>query len=83
MNAAPPIEAGAEKLTVADVSPAEAVPIVGAPGATAFTVNVRETVVAALVEAFPDWSASILQEPAVTKVRAPPDESYTHLWWWS
>lgn len=69
----PPAEAGAEKVTDADESPAVAVPIAGAPGATAFTVNERVTVDAALVELLPDWSALTVQVPAVTKVRAPPE----------
>ena len=44
---APPLDAGAVKVTVAWVSPAVAVPMVGAFGATAFTVNERLTGVAA------------------------------------
>ena len=69
---APPELAGAENVTEACVSPAVAVPIVGAPGTTALTLKVRETVAAALTLALPAWSASIVQLPAVTKVRAPP-----------
>jgi hypothetical protein len=45
--AEPPLELGAVKLTLACVLPAAAVPMVGAPGATAFTVKERLTVVAA------------------------------------
>jgi len=55
------------------VSPAVAEPIVGALGATALTVKVWLTVVAALVAAFPAWSASIVHEPELTKVNAPPE----------
>ena len=69
---APPVEAGAVKVTVAWVSPAVAVPMVGAPGTTAFTVKVRDTVGAAFQATLPLWSASIVQLPAVTKVSAPP-----------
>ena len=69
----PPLLAGAVKVTVAAVFPAVAVPIVGAPGAMAFTVKVRLTVLAAFQTLSPAWSASIVQEPAVTKVRAPPE----------
>ena len=60
------------KVTVAWVSPAVAVPMVGAPGTTAFTVKVWVTVVAAFHTVLPTWSASIVQLPAVTKVSAPP-----------
>src|SRR5687768_6901762 len=73
MIAAPPMEAGAVNVTVAWVSPAVAVPMVGAPGTTALTVNVRVTVVAAFHAASPAWSASMVQLPAVTKVSVPPD----------
>ena len=45
---APPVLAGAVKLTDAVVSPAVALPILGAPGTTALTVKERLTVVAAL-----------------------------------
>ena len=44
---APPFDAGAENVTLACVFPAVAVPMVGAPGTTAFTVNDRLTCVAA------------------------------------
>ncbi len=47
--------------------------MVGAPGTTAFTVNVRETVAAASVAAFPAWSALIEHDPAVTNVSVPPE----------
>jgi len=69
----PPAEAGALKVTVAEVFPAVAVPMVGAPGAMALTVNEWVTVEAALVAELPDWSALIVQVPAVTKVNAPPE----------
>lgn len=49
-----------------------AVPMVGAPGTTAFTVKVWATVGAAFQATLPLWSASIVQLPAVTKVSAPP-----------
>lgn len=69
----PPAEADAVNETVAEVSPAVAVPIVGALGAIALTVNDLVTVVAALVAELPAWSASIVQVPADTNVRAPPE----------
>lgn len=71
MIATPPLLAGAVKLTVASVSPAVAVPIVGAPGTTALTVNDWLTCVAARYDAVPSSSARIVQVPAVTKVSAP------------
>ena len=71
--AAPPLLAGAAKVTVAAVSPAVAVPMVGAPGTMALTGNVCDTVAAAFHAPLPAWSALMLQEPAVTKVRRPPD----------
>ena len=43
---APPVKVGGVNATDAWVSPAVAVTAVGAPGTTAFTVNVRDTVVA-------------------------------------
>ena len=70
--AEPPVEAGAVNVTEAWVSPAVAVPMVGAPGTMAFTVNVLLTVGAAFHAVLPAWSALIVQEPAVTKVSAPP-----------
>ena len=60
------------KVTVAWVLPAVAVPMVGAPGTTAFTVKDRVTVGAAFHTLLPAWSAAIVQEPAVTMVSAPP-----------
>ena len=72
MIGAPPVLAGAVKVTLAWVSPAVAAPMVGAPGTTAFTVKVRVTVGAAFHTLLPAWSAAIVQEPAVTKVSAPP-----------
>src|SRR5579884_3067678 len=70
---APPLEAGAVKVTDAWVSPAVAVPIVGAPGTTALTVNDCVTVGAAATVPLPAWSALIEQLPALTNVTAPPD----------
>ena len=55
----------------ASVSPAVALPMVGAPGATALTVKVCVTVAAAFHAALPAWSASMVQVPALTKVSAP------------
>lgn len=46
-------------------------PIVGALGAIALTVKVWLTVGAALVLLLPAWFASMVQEPAVTKVITP------------
>src|SRR6478672_13444631 len=69
----PPVLAGGVKLTVAAVLPAVAAPMVGAPGTMALTVNVRETVGAAFQAVLPDWSASMVQLPAVTNVSAPPE----------
>ncbi|MGH8044027.1 MAG: hypothetical protein ACREOX_05430, partial [Stenotrophomonas sp.] len=46
--------------------------IVGAPGATAFTVNVWLTDPAGSTDALPAWFATITQEPARMKVSAPP-----------
>ena len=45
---APPLETGAVKATLNCPSPAVIVPMVGAPGATAFTVKFWGTLVAAL-----------------------------------
>ncbi len=74
MIAVPPLEAGAVKVRLTLVAPVTvAVPITGAPGATALTVKLRVTVVAALVAELPVWSASMVQVPEVTKVRAPPE----------
>jgi hypothetical protein len=70
---APPVEAGPVKVTVAWVLPAVATPMVGAPGTVALTANVCETVGAAFHVEPPAWSASIVHEPAATKVSAPPD----------
>ena len=69
---APPVKAGAVKLTEACASPAVAVPMVGAPGTTAATVNVCDTVVAAAYVPLPAWSALMVQLPALIKVSAPP-----------
>ena len=69
--AAPPSKAGAEKLTLAWASPAVAVPMVGAPGTTAFTVKERLTCKAASWVPSPAWSAATVQVPVLRKVRAP------------
>jgi hypothetical protein len=50
---APPFDAGAANVTDACASPAVAVPIVGAPGATALTVKLRVTAGAARYAALP------------------------------
>jgi hypothetical protein len=68
----PPVDDGGVKLTDTCVSPAVAVPMVGAPGTTAATVKDCATVDAAAYAPLPDWSASMVQVPAVTKVSAPP-----------
>ena len=60
-------------MTLACVSPAVAVPITGAAGTTGFTVKERVTVCAGSQVKSPPWSASIVQVPAVTTVRVPPD----------
>ena len=67
----PPLLPGAVKLTEACWLPAVAEPMVGASGATALTVKLRVTVGAALVDALPAWSVSMVQVPALTKVSAP------------
>ena len=69
----PPMITGAVNVTEACVSPAVAIPIVGALGMTAATVNVWLTCCAAVKLALPAWSALMVQFPAVTKVKAPPD----------
>lgn len=68
----PPLLAGAVNAMAAWVSPAVAVPIVGALGTTAATVNVCETWGAAFQAVLPDWFAWIVHTPAVTKVSTPP-----------
>jgi hypothetical protein len=70
--AEPPLKLGAVKATLACVSPAAAVPIVGALGALALTVKVCCTVGAAKKDPLPAWSALMVQVPVVTKVRTPP-----------
>ena len=65
--------ADAVNVTVACWSPAVALPITGVSGTIALTLKLRVIVVAALVAASPAWSASIVQVPAVTKLRAPPE----------
>src|SRR3989344_887167 len=62
---APPVLAGAVKPTEAWVSPAVAVPMVGAPGTTALTAKERDSVGAAFQAPLPAWSASMVQEPGV------------------
>jgi hypothetical protein len=68
---APPFDAGGVKLTVAVVSPAATVPIVGAPGKTAFTVKVWLTVGAGIYISSPAWSALIVAVPDFKNVRTP------------
>jgi hypothetical protein len=70
--AAPPVNAGAVKLTVAWVSPAVALAAVGAPGTTALILNERLTVAAAEKLLSPASSASMVQVPVVTMVNTPP-----------
>ena len=69
---APPVNTGAVNATVAWRSPAVAVPIVGAAGTTALTLNERLTCGAAKYDALPDWSALMVQVPTLTNVNAPP-----------
>src|SRR3569833_1572012 len=71
--ALPPFELGAEMATVACAVPRVAVPIVGAPGTTALTLNERLTVVAAKYLLLPAWSVLLVQVPVETKVSAPPE----------
>jgi hypothetical protein len=73
MMAEPPVLAGGLKVTEAWPVPAVAVPMVGAAGTTALTLKVWLTVCAAAKLGFPAWSALIVQFPAVTKGKAPPD----------
>ena len=73
MMAEPPVLAGGLKVTEAGPLPAVAAPMVGAAGPTALTLKVRLTVCAAAKLALPAWSAFMVQLPAVTKVKAPPD----------
>ena len=70
---APPVNAGAVKVTLAWAAPFVAVPIVGAPGTTAAMVNDRLTWAAGRKDPLPAWSASIVQVPVVTVVSAPPE----------
>jgi hypothetical protein len=70
---APPLNAGAENVTDTCVSPAVAVPMAGAPGVEALTVNDWLAWLAALKLLLPAWSALIVQVPAVTNVSVPPD----------
>src|SRR5581483_6277491 len=69
--ALPPLLVGAVKVTVACASPAVAVPIVGAPGATPATANDWLTRAAARYELLPGWSALIVQVPGATVVSTP------------
>ena len=70
---APPLDVGAVKATVAEVTLAiAAAPIVGAPGATDATVNDTVTCGAARVVELPAWFALILQVPVETNARTPP-----------
>jgi len=68
----PPVKPGAVNVTVTEVGEAiVAVPITGAPGATALTANVWLTCAAGRWLASPAWSAVIVQVPAVRKANAP------------
>ena len=69
----PPVLNGATNATLAWVSPAIATVLVGAPGTTALTMKDRLTWGAGRKEESPAWSALIVQVPAVTKVRMPPE----------
>ena len=68
----PPVDPGAVNATDAWLLPAVAAPIVGAPGATAATVNDTVTCGATRVVELPAWFASMLQVPADTNARTPP-----------
>ena len=70
---APPLDVGAVKATVAEVPLAIAVaPIVGAPDATAATVNDTVTCGAASVVELPAWFALMLHVPVDTNASTPP-----------
>jgi hypothetical protein len=70
---APPLDMGAVNATVAEVTLAiAAAPIVGAPAATAATVNDTLTCDAARVVELPAWFALMLQVPVDTNARTPP-----------
>ena len=68
----PPLLDGAVKLTEASVLPPVAVPMVGALGATALTVKLREIMVAAFQALSPVWLASMEHRPDLRKLKAPP-----------
>jgi hypothetical protein len=70
---APPFDVGAVNATEAEVALAiAATPIVGAPGATAATVNDTLTCGAAKVVELPAWFALMLQVPVDTNASTPP-----------
>jgi hypothetical protein len=70
---APPFDVGAVNATEAEVALAiAATPIVGAPGATAATVNDTVTCGAASVIELPAWFALMLQVPVDTNASTPP-----------
>jgi hypothetical protein len=69
---APPLNAGAVKLTVACCPLVVTAPIVGAPGTTALIANCWLTCGAALYVPSPPWFALMVQLPVVMKVSAPP-----------
>jgi len=71
--AEPPMFSGDTNATLAWVSPAMAVPMVGAPGTTALTVNDRLTCDAGRKLVSPAWSALRVQVPAARNVNVPPD----------
>ncbi len=72
MTAEPPEDDGAVNATEACALPAAAAPTVGAPGATATTVNDTMTCAAARKALLPDWSALIVHVPADRNASAPP-----------
>ena len=72
MIAEPPKDDGAVNATDACALPAVAAPTVGAPGATAATVNDTMTCGAAEYAPLPAWSALIVHVPADRNASAPP-----------
>lgn len=71
MTAEPPEDDGTVNATEACALPAVAAPTVGAPGATATTVNDTTTCGAARNAPLPDWSALIVHVPADRNASAP------------
>ena len=68
----PPVTVGAVNVTVACASPAVAVPMVGAAGATPAIANDWLTWAAAEYAPLPDWFALIVHVPGATVVNTPP-----------